>query len=90
MKIPFPAKWVKVGEHGLLVWAGAFFATYTPVILGADRLHDLVDLSVADKASTAGIAAVFAVVLASLGLRVGDPESTSFVAHLAETDDSTQ
>ena len=83
MRLPFPAKWVKVGERGLMAGVTAFVATYSPVILSADSLHSLLDLSVADRAATAGVAAVFMLVVSALGLKVGDKESPSVLAGLA-------
>lgn len=90
MRIPFPPKVVKVVEHGVMAWVGTFLVTYSPVVLNASSLHSLLDLSVADKAATAALAGVMAMVLANLGLKVGDKSSTSFVAHLAEQPSTPQ
>lgn len=65
----------ELASRAARTFAGAFAAVYAPVILGAGHLSALVDLSVADKAATAGLAAVASIVLGLLGIQTGDPES---------------
>lgn len=58
-------------ERALRTFAQVFLATYAPVVLGAGSLGGLLDLSVADKAATAGVAALFSVALSVLGVKLG-------------------
>lgn len=67
-----------VAERAVRTFVVAFLALYAPVVLGASSLGGLLDLSVADKAATAGVAAVFTVLVGLLGTKVGDPNSSSF------------
>lgn len=60
-----------VAERTARTFVVAFLALYAPVVLGAHSLGGLLDLSVADKAATAGVAAVFTTVLALVGVRLG-------------------
>lgn len=65
-------------ERALRTFAQVFLATYAPVVLGAGSLGGLLDLSVADKAATAGVAAVFSIVTSVLGAKLGtSDEDTS-------------
>lgn len=48
-----------------------FLAMYAPVVLGAGSLGGLLDLSTADKAATAALAAVFSLVTGVIGVNVG-------------------
>ncbi len=61
-----------VAERATRTFAAVFAATYAPVVLGASSLGGLLDLSVADKAATAGVAAVATIVLGLLGVKMGD------------------
>lgn len=58
-------------ERAARTFAQVFLAMYAPVVLGAGSLGGLLDLSVADKASAAGVAAVFSVVMSALGSKLG-------------------
>lgn len=60
-----------VAERAARTFAQTFLALYAPVVLGAGSLHGLLDLSAADKAATAGIAAVFSVLTGLVGVNVG-------------------
>lgn len=60
-----------IAERTFRTFVVAFLALYAPVVLGADSLGGLLDLSVADKAATAGVAAVFTSLLAVAGVRLG-------------------
>lgn len=60
-----------VAERTVRTFAVAFLALYAPVVLGADSLGGLLDLSVADKAATAGVAAVFTSLVGLLGVQLG-------------------
>ena len=65
-------------ERAGRTFAQTFLAVYAPVVLGAHTLGGLADLSVADKAATAGIAAVFSIVTSLVGAKVGtSDEDTS-------------
>ena len=60
-----------VAERAARTFAQTFLALYAPVVLGAGSLHGLLDLSTADKAATAGIAAVFSVLTGLVGVNLG-------------------
>lgn len=60
-----------IAERAARTFAQVFAATYAPVVLGAGSLGGLLNLSVADKAATAGVAAVFTIVTGLLGVKVG-------------------
>ncbi len=60
-----------VAERTARTFLVAFLALYAPVVFGADSLGGLLDLSVAEKAATAGIAAVFTTFLGLLGVNSG-------------------
>ncbi len=60
-----------IAERALRTFVQTFLALYAPVVLGAGSLGGLLDLSVADKAAAAGVAAVFSVVMGAVGARVG-------------------
>jgi hypothetical protein len=60
-----------IAERAARTFVQAFLALYAPVILGAGSLGGLLDLSVADKAATAGVAAVFTVLTGLVGVKVG-------------------
>jgi L-lactate permease len=67
-----------VAERTVRTFVVAFLALYAPVVLGADSLGGLLDLSVADKAATAGVAAVFTSVLGAIGVKLGSsPDDAS-------------
>jgi predicted membrane channel-forming protein YqfA (hemolysin III family) len=66
-----------VAERAVRTFVQVFLATYAPVVLGAGSLGGLLDLSVADKASTAG--AVFSLVMGVLGVRAGSSEDNASV-----------
>lgn len=60
-----------IAERAARTFAVAFLAVYAPVVLGASSLGGIVDLSVADKAATAGVAALLTVVLGLIGVKFG-------------------
>ena len=60
-----------VAERAVRTFVQTFLALYAPVVLGAGTLGGLLDLSVADKAATAGVAAVFTVLMGVVGVRLG-------------------
>lgn len=68
-----------VAERAVRTFVQVFLATYAPVVLGAGSLGGLLDLSVADKASTAAVAAVFSLVMGVLGVRAGSSEDNASV-----------
>lgn len=68
-----------IAERAARTFAVAFLAVYAPVILGAGSLGGIVDLSVADKAATAGVAALFSVVLGLLGVQFGSTKDNASV-----------
>ena len=68
-----------VAERAVRTFVQVFLATYAPVILGAGSLGGLLDLSTADKAATAGIAALFSVVMGLFGAQVGSSENDASV-----------
>ena len=59
--------------------AGTFLALYAPGGLGAGSLGGLLSLAAADKAATAGIAAVFTVVMGVLGAKAGSSSEDASV-----------
>lgn len=68
-----------VAERAVRTFVQTFLAMYAPVVLGAGSLGGLLDVSTADKAATAGIAAVFAIVVGLVGTKVGTPDNGSVV-----------
>lgn len=68
-----------IAERAARTFAVAFLAVYAPVVLGAGSLGGIVDLSVADKAATAGVAALFTVVLGLLGVQFGSSKDDASV-----------
>jgi hypothetical protein len=67
-----------VAERAVRTFVQVFLAMYAPVVLGAGSLGGLLDLSTADKAATAGIAAVFTVLTGLLGVKLGSsPDDAS-------------
>jgi hypothetical protein len=68
-----------VAERAVRTFAQVFLATYAPVVLGAGSLGGLLDLSVADKAATAGVAAVLTIVMGVLGVKAGSTEDNASV-----------
>lgn len=68
-----------VAERAIRTFLAVFAATYAPVVLGASSLHNLLDLSVADKAATAGVAAVVTIVLGVLGVSMGSSKDDASV-----------
>jgi hypothetical protein len=68
-----------IAERALRTFVQVFLATYAPVILGAGSLGGLLDLSTADKAATAAIAAVFSVVMGVVGAKVGSSNEDASV-----------
>lgn len=68
-----------VAERAARTFVQTFLAMYAPVVLGAGSLGGLLDLSTADKAATAGIAAVFTVVMGVLGVKAGSSEDNASV-----------
>lgn len=69
-----------VAERAVRTFAQVFLAMYAPVVLGAGSLGGLLDVSTADKAATAGIAAVFSIVMGLVGTKAGSsPDNGSVV-----------
>jgi len=68
-----------LGERAVRTFVQIFVALYAPVVLGADSLGGLLDLSTADKAATAGIAAVLSLVMGAFGTQVGSSKDDASV-----------
>jgi len=68
-----------VAERAVRTFVQTFLAMYAPVVLGAGSLGGLLDLSVADKASAAGVAAVFTVLMGVVGVKAGSSEDNASV-----------
>lgn len=68
-----------LAERAARTFAQAFLALYAPVVLGAGSLGGLLDLSVADKASAAGIAAVFSLIMGVIGVQAGSSKDDASV-----------
>lgn len=68
-----------VAERSLRTFVQTFLAMYAPVILGAGSLGGLLDLSTADKAATAAIAAVFSVITGVVGAKTGSSNEDASV-----------
>lgn len=68
-----------VAERAVRTFVQTFLAMYAPVILGADSLGGLGDLSVANKAAAAGVAAVLTLVMGVIGVRAGSSEDNASV-----------
>lgn len=68
-----------VAERAVRTFVQVFLATYAPVVLGAGSLGGLLDLSTADKAATAGVAALFSVVMGVIGVKTGSSEDNASV-----------
>lgn len=66
-----------VAERVVRTFAATFLGLYLPVILGADKLSALVDLSVADKAAAAGVASVVTLVIGLVSTKVKDSDNAS-------------
>lgn len=66
-----------VAERAARTFAQTFLAMYAPVVLGAGSLGGLLDVSTADKAATAAIAAVFSVVMGLVGVKVGSSKDSA-------------
>lgn len=60
-----------LAERAGRTFAQTFLALYAPVVLGAGSLGGLLDVSTADKAATAGIAAVFSLAMGLFGTKLG-------------------
>ncbi len=61
-----------VAERAVRTFVQTFLALYAPVVLGAGSLGGLLDLSVADKAAAAGVAAVLTLVMGVVGTKLGN------------------
>lgn len=68
-----------VGERAARTFVQTFLALYAPVIFGADSLGGVLDLSTADKAAAAGVAAVLSVVMGAIGANVGSSKDDASV-----------
>lgn len=68
-----------VAERAVRTFVQTFLAVYAPVVLGAGSLGGLADLSTADKAATAGLAAVFSIVMGVVGAKVGSSNEDASV-----------
>lgn len=67
-----------VAERAVRTFVQVFLAMYAPVVLGAGSLGGLLDVSTADKAATAGVAAVFSIVMGLVGAKMGSsPDDAS-------------
>lgn len=60
-----------VAERAGRTFVQVFLALYAPVVLGASSLGGLLSVSTADKAATAGIAAVFSIAMGLVGTKAG-------------------
>lgn len=65
------AAMMDIAERAIRTFIQVFLGLYVPVILGADSLNGLIDLTMADKAAAAGVAAVLASIMGALGTRTG-------------------
>lgn len=68
-----------IAERAVRTFVVAFLALYAPVVLGASSLGGLIDLSVADKAATAGVAALFTALLGAIGVKLGSSSDDASV-----------
>lgn len=68
-----------VAERAVRTFVQVFLAMYAPVVLGAGSLGGLLSLSTADKAATAGVAAVFTVLTGVLGVKLGSSSDDASV-----------
>lgn len=68
-----------VAERAVRTFVQTFLALYAPVVLGADSLGGVLDLSTADKAAAAGVAAVLSVVMGAIGANVGSSKDDASV-----------
>lgn len=68
-----------LAERAVRTFVQAFLMLYAPVILGADSLGGLLDLSVADKAVAAGVAAVLSLLMGAVGTKVGSSKDDASV-----------
>lgn len=68
-----------VAERAARTFVQVFAALYAPVILGADSLGGVLDLSLASKAAAAGIAAVFSLVMGLLGTKAGSSKDNASI-----------
>lgn len=68
-----------VAERVVRTFVQAFIATYAPVILGAESLGGLGNLSVADKAATAGVVAALTLIMGVIGTKMGSSEDDASV-----------
>lgn len=68
-----------LAERAVRTFGQVFLTLYTPVVLGADSLGGLLDLSLADKAAAAGIAAVLSLVMGALGTQAGSSKDNGSV-----------
>lgn len=66
-----------IAERAGRTFVVAFLAVYAPVVLGAGSLGGIIDLSVADKAGAAGVAALLSVVLGLLGVPHGSSKDNA-------------
>jgi hypothetical protein len=75
-----PSTMKDIVERVVRTFVVTFVGLYAPVLLGAQSLNQLLDLSVADKAFTAGIVSALTLVLAVVGANVGDLDDSSFLS----------
>lgn len=68
-----------LGERAARTFAQTFVALYAPVVLGAGSLGGLLSVSTADKAATAGVAAVLSLVMGVFGVQVGSSKDSASV-----------
>lgn len=68
-----------LAERAARTFAQTFVAMYAPVVLGAASLGGLLDVSTADKAATAGVAAVLSLVMGVFGVQVGSTKDNASV-----------
>ena len=66
-------------ERALRTFIQVFIGLYTPVLLGANSLGGLIDLSIAEKAAVSGIAAVLALFMGAVGTQTGSSEDNASV-----------
>jgi hypothetical protein len=68
-----------VAERAVRTFIQTFLAMYAPVVLGADSLGGVLDLSTADKAAAAGVAAVLTVIMGVIGVQAGSSDKDASV-----------
>ena len=68
-----------MAERAARTFVQVFLTLYAPVVLGAGSLGGLLDLSTADKAAAAGVAAVLSLVMGALGTKLGSSKDNASI-----------